>query len=65
MKVSDLTENELRTLIGDVIDEKLREFSDPDYGLQLRDDFVYDLETSLSSKERIPFEKVKKTLGLI
>ncbi len=65
MKVSELTTEELKELIGQVIEEKLREFFDPDYGLELREEFIQDLEDSIASKERIPFDDVKKKLGLI
>jgi hypothetical protein len=64
VKVTDLNEEEFAALIGKVIEEKFRELFDPDYGLELRDDFVKDLEASISAKERIPFDEVKKRLGL-
>lgn len=64
MKVADLSKEELKALIGEIIEEKFRELFDPDYGLEFRDDFVHALETSISSQERIPFEDVKKRLGL-
>jgi len=56
--------NELRELIGEVIEEKIRELIDPDYGLEMREEFVQSLEISIASKERIPFDDVKKRLGL-
>ncbi|GBE39954.1 hypothetical protein BMS3Bbin08_02589 [bacterium BMS3Bbin08] len=64
MKVADLSKEELKALIGEVIEEKFRELIDPDYGLEFQEDFVQDLETSIASKERIPFDEVKKRLGL-
>jgi len=64
MKVADLSKKELRTLIEEVVEEKLRKLVDPDYGLELREDFAARLETSISSKRRIPFEEVKKSLNL-
>ena len=64
MKVSDLSIDEFKELIGKIIEEKIRELVDPDYGLELREDFVHALENSIASKERIPFEDVKKRLGL-
>jgi hypothetical protein len=51
-------------LIGKIIEEKFRDLIDPDYGLEFREDFIQALETSIASKERIPFEDVKKRLGL-
>ncbi len=64
MKVSDLSEKEFKTLISDVIEEKLREFFDPDFGYELRKDFVNELEDSIASKDRIPFEEVRKKLEM-
>lgn len=65
MKVTDLTIEELKKLIRDVLDEKFRDlFFDPDNGLELREEVEERLKASLSSKERVPFEEVKKRLGL-
>lgn len=64
MKVADLTTDELKELIGKTIEEKFRELIDPDFGLELKEDFVKALETSIASKERITFNDVKKRLGL-
>jgi hypothetical protein len=65
MKVTDLTIEELKKLIWDVLDEKFRElFFDPDNGLELREEVEQRLKASLSSKARVPFEEVKKRLGL-
>lgn len=64
MKVADLSTEELKELIGKIIEEKFRELIDPDLGLELREDFVQALESSIASKERIPSEDVKKKLGL-
>jgi hypothetical protein len=65
MKVSDLTIDEFKKLIGEAVDEKFREFLfDPDNGLELKDEMEQRLRASLASKERISFEEVKKRLGL-
>ena len=64
MKVADLTEDKLKALIGEVVEEKLRSFLDPDFGLELQEDFIKKLEASETSSERVPFEEVKKKLGL-
>ena len=65
MKAADLSKDELRALISEVIEEKLREFFDPDHGLEIKEDFVKTLETSMSSEQRIPFQQVKDRLGLV
>jgi len=54
--------DEFKELTGKVIEEKIRELVDSDYGLELREDFVLALENSIASKERIPFEDVKDPL---
>jgi len=64
MKVSELSTDELKELIGKVVEEKIKEFVDPDFGLDLREEFVQALETSTASKERMAFDAVKKRLGL-
>ncbi|MGR3310868.1 MAG: hypothetical protein ACUZ77_08830 [Candidatus Brocadiales bacterium] len=64
MKIADLSKEEFKALLGEVIEEKFRELFDPDYGLELREDFVQRLEASIASKERVPFEDVKRRLGL-
>jgi hypothetical protein len=64
MKVADLSTDELKELIGKIIEEKFRELVDPDMGLGLKADFVQALEAAIASEERIPFDAVKKKLGL-
>ena len=63
-RVTDLSKEEFKTLLGEVIEEKLRELIDPDFGLELRDDFIQKLEASIASRERVSFEDVKRRLGL-
>ena len=65
MKAADLTTDELRGLIAEVVEEKLKElFLDPDSGLELREEVEERLVASLASKERIPLDEVKRRLGL-
>jgi len=65
MKVIDLTIDEMKKLIREAVDEKFKEILfDPDNGLELRDEVEQRLKASLASKKRIPFEEVKKRLGL-
>lgn len=62
MKVIDLSKEEFKKLLSEIIEEKFRELLDPDYGLELREEFSQKLELSIASKERIPFEEVKRKL---
>lgn len=65
MKVADLTSEELRDIIREVVEEKLRElFLDPDFGLELRGEIEDRLGESFASKERISLIDVKRRLGL-
>ena len=68
-KVADLTINEFRELIQEVVIQTLFEMmSDPDEGLELRDDFVEELKQSLANVEAggktVPAQKVAERLGL-
>jgi len=65
LKIADLTTEELKSIIREVMEEKFKEFLvDPDYGLELREEIEKRLSDSLTSKERISLEEVKKRLGL-
>ncbi|MBS4027631.1 MAG: hypothetical protein KGZ58_03245 [Ignavibacteriales bacterium] len=64
MTVAELSKEEFKTIISEVVEEKIRQLLDPDYGLELREDFLLRLNKSASSKERISFDDVKKNLGL-
>lgn len=65
MKAVDLTVEELRALIREVVQEELQDLVvDPDKGLELTDDIQARLRLSLGSSNRIPFEDVKNRLNL-
>ena len=67
--VRELSIEELRALIGEVVEEKLREMlGDPDEGLALRVDIQERLEKSLNqpreSRRTVPANEVARRLGL-
>jgi hypothetical protein len=67
--VADLTVDELRKLIREVVIQTLLEmFGDPDEGLELSDEFVLELQRSLAADEArsktIPAHEVAARLGL-
>jgi vacuolar-type H+-ATPase subunit E/Vma4 len=66
MKVSELTLEELKAIIGEAVEEKLKELlGDPDAGFELKEHVIERLTASLSSREKgIPFEEAKKRVGL-
>lgn len=68
-KVADLTIDEFRSLIREVVVQTLAEMlGDPDAGLELRDDFRTALEHSLASvqagEKTIPAQDVAAKWGL-
>jgi hypothetical protein len=65
MKVADLTVEELRELISNVVHEELRVLmADPDKDLELTDEIQTRLQSSLTSSDRISFEEVQRRLQL-
>jgi len=67
--VKELSIEELKTLIGEVVEEKLREMlGDPDEGLSLRPDVRERLVKTLSqpkeSRQAVPAPEVARRLGL-
>jgi len=68
-KVADLTIQELKDLVREVVIQTLFEmFGDPDEGLELRDDFAAELQRSLKTVEAdgktIPVQEAAARLGL-
>jgi hypothetical protein len=65
LKIADLTTEEFKSIIREVMEEKFKEFLvDPDYGLELREEIEKRLTDSPTSKRRISLEEVKKRFGL-
>jgi hypothetical protein len=65
MKLADLDWDELQTLIRECVHEELRDLiTDPDWGPELPDEIRARLQASLASKDRIPFEEMKRRLNL-
>jgi hypothetical protein len=69
MKVKDLSVDQFKALIEEVVEEKLQEIlGDPDVGLELRDEVKERLKQSLaavrSGYKGIPIERVAEQAGL-
>jgi hypothetical protein len=65
MKLSDLSQQEFKTLINSFVDDRLCELlGDPDLGLALDDKVRAQLKQVLESKERVTGETVAERLGL-
>lgn len=65
MKLSDLSLEEMRTLVAAMVDDRLRELlGDPDLGLELTEAARTRLKRSLTSTARLSGEEVAEQLGL-
>lgn len=69
LKVADLTVQEFKELVREVVIQTFLEMlGDPDEGLELRDDFVRELQRSLATVESggktTPVQEVAARLGL-
>lgn len=69
MKVGDLSLDDLKALVDEVVEEKLKEvLGDPDWGLELRPEIAERLQKSLAAMEHgqkgIPLEEMARRLGI-
>ena len=65
MDLSQLSQEQLKTLVRGIVDDRLRELlGDPDLGLQLGDGLRARLKESLSRRERLSGEDIANQLGL-
>lgn len=69
MHVNDLTVDQLRSLLREVVEEVVEEkiglLTDPDEGMELREEVVASLEEYLASEQRgDDADEVFRTLGL-
>ena len=69
-KVADLTIDEFRKLVQEVVIQTLSKImDDPDEGLKLRDDFAEELKQSLANMEAggktVPMQKIAEGLGVL
>jgi hypothetical protein len=65
MRIGDMTPEELKALIGEAVEEKLKALLfDPDLGYVLREEIEARLKASLASTERFSLEEVGNKLGL-
>ena len=63
--VADLTIAEFRALVREIVAEVVEELIDPDEGLEVRPEFIEEMERRLASDDpTIPAEEVYRQLGL-
>lgn len=65
MTVGELSIEEFKAIIREVVDEALADYADPDFGFQLRPEFIERMKESMASEGPwIPLEEVERMLGL-
>lgn len=65
MKVSEISVEELKQLIAQIVEQKLEELlGDPDSGMQLRDEVKERLRRTSDVKRGIPASEVARRLGV-
>jgi len=65
MDLSQLSQEQLKELVRDIVDDRLRELlGDPDLGLQLGNGLRARLKESLSNRDRLSGEDIADRLGL-
>ncbi len=65
MDRSQLSQEQFKELVRDIVDDRLRELlGDPDLGLQLGDGLRARLKESLAGKERLSGKDIAAQLGL-
>jgi hypothetical protein len=67
-KVGDLTVDEFRDMVTDIIDARLNEWADPDAGLELRPEVIESIQRQraeyAAGKRGKSLEEVSRRLGL-
>jgi len=67
-RVGNLTLDEFRAMLEDIIDARLAEWADPDAGLELRPEIVESIQRQraeyAAGKRGKPLDQVAKQLGL-
>lgn len=65
MKLSDLSQQDFKTLVNGIVDDRLCELlGDPDLGLPLDETVRARLKESLVSSERVTGDDIAEQLGL-
>ena len=65
MKITDLTIDELKALVGGIVDDRLRELlGDPDLGKELGEAARARLKASLAATDRLDGDELAERLGL-
>lgn len=66
MKLTEMSVEELKQLIGQIIEQKLEEIlGDPDQDMELKEDIKARLGRTLKIKKGIPAAEVAKRLGIV
>lgn len=66
MKVSEMSAEELKQLIAEIVEQKLDELlGDPDWGRELREEVKERLRRTSEVERGIPASEVAKRLGIV
>ncbi len=66
MKVSEMSVEELKQLIDQVVEQKLEEIlGDPDWGMELKEEVKERLRRTSKAERGIPASEVAKRSGLV
>jgi hypothetical protein len=66
MKVAEMSVEELKQLIAQIVEQKLDELlGDPDYGMELRDEVKERLRKASKTERGTPAADVARKLGLV
>ena len=65
MNVGELSIEEFKAIIREVVEEALSDYADPDFGFRVRPEFLERIERSMASEGPwIPMDEVERRLGL-
>ncbi|MBM4463930.1 MAG: hypothetical protein FJ012_11510 [Chloroflexi bacterium] len=66
MKVSEMSVEELKQFIAQVVEQKLEEIlGDPDWGMELKEEVKERLRRTSEVERGIPASEIGKSLGLV
>ncbi len=66
MKVSEMSVEELKHLITQIVEQKLEELlGDPDWGMELKEEIKERLRKTSGVERGIPASEIGKRLGLV
>lgn len=66
MKISEMSVEELKQFVAEIVEQKLKELlGDPDWGMELREEVKERLRRTSEAERGVPASEVAKKLGLV